>query len=140
MKKVLMILLSLLLSGGAFADQVSNENACDQYHIGNSGKALCYGVSHFDYLTPNRIKTCFDTFKKEDLYKRCIDEAATSDITIKHIKACRSSNSTSVSAKNCLFAAANSRNLTAEDIIFCGESTNWPNAYAACLKREAGDL
>lgn len=140
MKKFLVLLVSLLLSGGAFSGQVANEEACDKYNRGKSSRALCYGVADFSDLTPSRIKTCYDSFKNEGVYKKCVDEAATSDISEEEIKECSRQTKIPVSAKNCLHAAAYSVSLTLADIVYCGENNNLPNTFAACLVNEAGDL
>ena len=135
-----MLLLSLLLSSGAFASQASNDTACDKFAKGQSSLNFCYGISDFEDLEASEISLCANTFTSEKVFKRCIDEAATSGIFKNEITACRTSTSLDRSAINCLYAAAHSIYLTEEDIIDCGETTNFPNSYSACLVDRAGDL
>lgn len=140
MKKVLTLLIALLLSNGAFASLEGNQAACDKHGKSERIISFCYGVAHFDYLTPSRISHCGTTFKKDKVYSRCIDEAATSDISKAEITACKTSTSLEGSAINCLYAAANSTYLNEQDIEDCGRKASFPHTYAKCLKDAAGDL
>lgn len=141
MKKLLVLLLALLLSGGALASVGTNQASCENLKNREERSiSFCYGVAHFEFLTKKRIELCNKTFKNEKVFVRCIDEAATSDIFNEEILACKKATIISKSAIKCLYAAANSVSLTSEDIRECGEETSLPGTFASCLKNRAGDL